>query len=143
MLEGPAGQNFEGTFEEPLRGAAARAARPLPPRRRLNRLGRRLALGLVAAFVLLLARYEVFGGNGLLALRHRRAQLQNETARLRGLRDENQQLHSAIGQLRRDPEAIERVAREQLRLTKPGEVVFTYDPNAAAGKTAGAAASAK
>ena len=38
------------------------------------------------------------------------------------------QLHSSIDALRRDPKAVERLAREQLGYGKPGETVVRFGP---------------
>lgn len=85
-------------------------------------------LALAALLLALLARVEIFGHNGYLALRQERAAYQQEMARLARMQQENRDLHRDIQRLRSDPQAIERIAREQMHLTKPGEVVFTYDP---------------
>ncbi|MGH9543375.1 MAG: FtsB family cell division protein [Terriglobales bacterium] len=90
--------------------------------------GRRLALALVAMLLALLAKVEIFGHNGYLALRQKEAAYRQEAARLARLQQENRDLHGDVRRLRSDPAAIERIAREQMHLTKPGEVVLTYDP---------------
>lgn len=43
----------------------------------------------------------------------------------------SRQLRNAIDVLRRDPKAIERLARESLSYGKPGETVIRFDPPAA------------
>ena len=40
----------------------------------------------------------------------------------------SRQLHNSIDVLRRDPKAIERLARESLSYGKPGETVIRFDP---------------
>ena len=45
---------------------------------------------------------------------------------MHALEDQNRQLNQAVRELRSDPNAIEDIAREQLHLTRPGEVVYTY-----------------
>ena len=40
----------------------------------------------------------------------------------------SRQLHNSIDALRRDPKAIERLARESLSYGKPGETVIRFDP---------------
>ncbi len=44
---------------------------------------------------------------------------------MKKLEEENQQLKEEIKALKSDPNAIERVAREELKMVKPGEVVIT------------------
>ena len=40
----------------------------------------------------------------------------------------NKQLQRSIDALRHDPKVIERVARDQLRYAKPGEIVIRFEP---------------
>lgn len=42
--------------------------------------------------------------------------------------DTTRQLHNSIDALRRDPNAIARLAREHLGYAKPGETVIRFDP---------------
>ena len=73
----------------------------------------------IAVFaVLLLAGYD--GSRDLARLKAREAQLE---ARLRRSAAEIAALRDRIGRLRSDPYSLERVAREQLGLTRPGEIV--------------------
>lgn len=67
---------------------------------------------------------SLFGDRGilhLLAQRDRAERLQREIAELRA---EKNRLAAEIEGLRRDPRAIEKLAREQLGLARSGEVVF-------------------
>jgi len=118
--------------------------RPRP--RRPHRLGRvagwlmhGLRLALVAVPVLWLVQHFVFGPSGVLALRHKQQQYQLELARVHALEEQNRQLNSSVRALRSDPSAIEDIAREQLHLTRPGEIVYTY-PTAPAPAGSSAAA---
>jgi cell division protein FtsB len=74
----------------------------------------------VIAFVL----GALFGDRGILHLaekRRRALALEQEIARLEG---ENRRLAASIDWLRKDPRAVEAIAREELGLVKPGETVF-------------------
>jgi cell division protein FtsB len=53
--------------------------------------------------------------------RERSESLRGEIAELRR---ENSRLASEIAALRQDPRAVERIAREELGLARPGELVF-------------------
>ncbi|MGH9415080.1 MAG: FtsB family cell division protein [Terriglobales bacterium] len=111
-------------------------------RRKLKyNLGRGLRLALIAVPVLWLAQHAVLGPNGWLALRRERQTYRQETARIHSLEAQNRKLNDAVAALRTSPGAIEDIAREQLHLTKPGEVVYTY-PVAPTAQSAGAAAAA-
>jgi len=95
-----------------------------PPKRTLWMLG----CGLLA--VLLLVN-ELAGENGYWARQGRRRQAQALLDENEKLRQDNQRLTRRIQELRSDPEAIEKQAREQLRLGRPGEVVVTLPPSGA------------
>jgi cell division protein FtsB len=74
--------------------------------------------------VLALVVGSLFGDRGFLQLM--RQQERSETLRreIEELRSENGRLAAEIAALRTDPRAIERLAREELGLTRPGETVF-------------------
>jgi cell division protein FtsB len=72
----------------------------------------------------------VFGDMGVLeGLRQRRA-----AARLRSdvaaLQEENNRLSADIRALNSDPFRIESIAREDLGLARPGEIIFVFPPSA-------------
>ena len=77
-----------------------------------------------------------FGDRGMLNLvaqRERAAALEHE---VNALRSENLRLAGEIRALRSDPRAVERLAREELGLARPGETVFLIrDQLAASGAT--------
>jgi len=66
----------------------------------------------------------LFGDRGLLQLHMQRERAEALAAEIEDLRAENGRLATEIEALKRDPRAIERVAREQLGLARPGETVF-------------------
>jgi cell division protein FtsB len=87
---------------------------------------RKFAMVIVPAVLLLtFGTHEIFGNNGYLARRSRRAQIESLSTEIERLRKENATLTRNIKQLRSDPQAIEKHAREQLRLGRPGDVVIT------------------
>jgi cell division protein FtsB len=73
----------------------------------------------------------VVGDRGLLALRAARRDQDALSARVTALRSENLALQRRIRRLREDPAAIEELARRELGLIKPGEIVFTIRENPA------------
>jgi cell division protein FtsB len=75
-----------------------------------------------------LAVHEIFGQNGYLSLRRQQRELQTLRQQIQQLKQENAELAKQIKALRTDPAAIERLAREQMRLAKPGEIIYTV-PN--------------
>ena len=62
------------------------------------------------------------------ALRKRILELETQVQREE---QENRRLEAAIQALQHDPRTVERVAREQLNLAKPGETVFRFEENSA------------
>jgi len=85
-----------------------------------------MLIGVAAVAVLCGVRYEVLGVNGLLAMHRKQQEYRQEVERLHQLETENRNLHREIESLKSDKGAIERIAREELHLTRPGEVVYTY-----------------
>jgi len=73
---------------------------------------------------LALVVHEVFGQNGILALRQQRKELEVLQLKIQQLQQENEQLERQIKALRSDPKAIERLAREQMRMARPGEIIY-------------------
>jgi len=81
----------------------------------------------VAMFVL-----AVFNEKGALQVQERAKKLDAIRTEIINLDTENKKLTAEIQALRSDPTTIEKLAREELKLVKPGEVVLvtpemTYD----------------
>ncbi|HEU5231601.1 MAG TPA: septum formation initiator family protein [Terriglobales bacterium] len=87
-----------------------------------RRRGATLALCLVAMWV---AYHVIFGANGMLIYSHKRTEHRALNKEILELKQENQQLNQRVDALKNDPQAIEKEAREQLRLARPGEVIYT------------------
>ena len=66
----------------------------------------------------------MFGANGMVIYRQKRAELQALREEVDRLQKENGQHVDQIKALKTDPAAIEKEAREQLHYTRPGEVVL-------------------
>lgn len=74
--------------------------------------------------VLALAVGSLFGDRGILQLVDQKERAAKLAQDLEELRAENLRLAAEIQSLRTDPRAIERLAREELGLARPGETVF-------------------
>lgn len=85
---------------------------------------RAVILGL-ALFCVALIVHEIFGAHGYLALRRERKDYDALQQKIQKLQQENQRLESQIKALKSDPKAIEKLAREQMGLARPGEIIFT------------------
>jgi len=82
-------------------------------------------LGFALALLLL---QDIFGTHGLVAMRRSQknaAQIQRE---INQTDQENQQLQDRVKALKSDPAAIERIAREEMGLARPGEYIFKIPP---------------
>jgi cell division protein FtsL len=80
-------------------------------------------LGTVIALIAL-AVGSVFGDRGILSMVGEREKIEALRGELDALRAENARLSAEITDLRQNPRAIERLAREQLGLARPDETVF-------------------
>jgi cell division protein FtsB len=89
-------------------------------RRNLNYL---LATGLA-----LLLLQDIFGTHGILAMRRSQEEVRQAQAQIDEINDENRRLQERVNALKTDPEAIERIAREEMGLARPGEYIFKVDP---------------
>jgi cell division protein FtsB len=69
--------------------------------------------------------HEIFGQHGFLAMRRQQREVEALQQQLQRLQQENLELGRQIKALRSDPKAIERVAREQMRMARPGEIIYT------------------
>jgi cell division protein FtsL len=70
--------------------------------------------------------HNIYGQNGYLASRQQQRELQELQEKKLQLQQENEQLEKANRALKSDPHAIERLAREQMHLAKPGEKIYTF-----------------
>ncbi|HEV8675567.1 MAG TPA: septum formation initiator family protein [Methylomirabilota bacterium] len=80
----------------------------------------------VAGLLTLLLGAAVLGDNGVLQLRRLRAEVESLHRDVQALEAENERLSRAIAELRHDPTALERIAREELGLVRPGERVLRF-----------------
>jgi cell division protein FtsB len=85
-----------------------------------RRLGTALAILLIAGVIL----HAMVGDNGVVVYRQKQAEMQALQKDVDRLQKENSQYAEHIKQLKSDPAAIEKEAREQLHYTRKGEVVY-------------------
>jgi cell division protein FtsB len=96
---------------------------------------RRKAAGLASVIALIaLVVGSLFGDRGMLQLVAQRQKARALQRQLEELRAENVSLAAEISGLKSDPRAIERLAREQLGLARPGEMVFVIREDAGSGR---------
>ena len=85
---------------------------------------RRLATVAVAVVTVWLFLHVMFGANGMVVYRQKRAEHQNLQKEINNLQEKNDHYSEQIRALKTDPKTIEKEAREQLHYTRPGEVVY-------------------
>jgi len=90
----------------------------------LYRARRRLATVAVVAVTGWLFLHVMFGANGMVVYRQKRAEYQALGHEIDQLQKENDHYGGQIKSLQTDPASIEKEAREQLHYTRPGEVVY-------------------
>ncbi len=81
---------------------------------------------LVVGILAVLLGAAVFGENGILHLRRLRTEVEALHRDVQALEAENERLSRGIVELRSDPAAVERIAREELGLVRPGERVLRF-----------------
>ena len=69
--------------------------------------------------------HEIYGEQGYLALRRQKREHDSLQQEVRRLQEENQQLEKYIEALKSDPKTIERIARDQMHMARPGERIYT------------------
>jgi len=81
-----------------------------------------ILLGLMGAIV----GFTLFGENGLTRLRELRRQRDELLLEIRTLKEYNSELAREVKLLQHDDRYLERIAREELGLTGPNEIVFRF-----------------
>ncbi len=82
-----------------------------------------LALGSIIALIALVVG-SFFGDRGILRMVAQRERTESLRQEIEELRAENGKLAGEIVALKSDPRAVEKLAREELGLARPGETVF-------------------
>jgi cell division protein FtsB len=89
----------------------------------------RIAFGVFGLLTLAMLLLAVFNDKGVLEVRSQVQKLNAIDAEIAKQAAENKQLHEEIQALRFDPTTIEKLAREELKLVKPGEIVLVTPEN--------------
>jgi len=84
----------------------------------------RIALGVFSLLTIAVLVLAVFNDKGVLQVRAQSKKLTTIQTDVTTIDAENKQLTKEIQALRTDPTTIERLAREELKLVKPGEIVL-------------------
>ena len=91
----------------------------------LYAMRRRLATAGVAVLTVWLFAHVMFGANGMVVYRQKKAEYQSLQRQIDDLQKENDRYTQQVKSLQAsDPGTIEKEAREQLHYARPGEVVY-------------------
>jgi cell division protein FtsB len=75
-------------------------------------------------FVVVLLVHDVFGTHGYLAMRQKEQEIHKVSSALEQLNKQNALLEQDVQDLKSDPQTIRKIAREELGLAQPGEVII-------------------
>jgi cell division protein FtsL len=87
-------------------------------------LMRQYGRGLLGLLLLVMVVHDVFGTHGFLAMRRTESEIKKVKADLDALTKENEALAQEVKDLNSDPRLIEKIARDDLGLARPGEIII-------------------
>ena len=96
----------------------------VPAEEKLRSLVRQYGRGLLGLLVLVMIVHDVFGTHGFLAMRRTQNEIRKVKANLDALSKENAALAREVKDLNTDPRLIEKIARDDLGLARPGEIII-------------------
>jgi cell division protein FtsL len=91
---------------------------------KIRSLVRPYGRGLLGLLLLVMMVHDVFGTHGFLAMRRTQNEIRKVKANLDALRKENAALAQEVKDLNSDPRLIEKIARDDLGLARPGEIII-------------------
>ncbi len=80
--------------------------------------------GLLGLLIAVMIVHDVFGTHGFLAMRRTQSEIRKVKADLDQLSKENATLEQEVKDLKSDPRLIEKIARDDLGLARPGEIII-------------------
>jgi cell division protein FtsB len=80
--------------------------------------------GLLGLLIAVMIVHDVFGTHGFLAMRRTQGEIKKVKADLDQLSKENATLEQEVKDLKSDPRLIEKIARDDLGLARPGEIII-------------------
>jgi cell division protein FtsB len=86
---------------------------------------------ILALFALLV--HDIFGAHGFIAMRRTQKEIADIQDQIGKINTENKSLSEQVTSLKSDPKAIERIAREEMGLARPGELIYKLPDSAKPG----------
>jgi cell division protein FtsL len=105
-------------------GKLTKKQRNVTAEEKIRSLVRQYGRGLLGLLVLVMMVHDVFGTHGFLAMRRTQNEIRKVKANLDALRKENAALAQEVKDLNTDPRLIEKIARDDLGLARPGEIII-------------------
>jgi cell division protein FtsL len=96
----------------------------MAPQDKLSLLWTQYGRALLGICVLGLFLHDIFGAHGYLAMRRTKQEIERVQGEIARLNKENTELSQEVKALKSDPHKIESIARDELGLAKPGEVII-------------------
>jgi cell division protein FtsL len=102
----------------------AEKLKPMDAGEKIQSLLKQHSRALLGLLLFLLVVHDIFGAHGYLAMRRTQNEINKVNANIQQLNKENAQLQQEVRDLKTDPRKIEKIARDELGLAKPGEVII-------------------
>jgi len=96
----------------------------MPSQEKLHELWAQYGRALLGVVVFGLFLHDIFGNNGYIAMRRTKQEIAHVQSEIARLNKENAELAEEVKALKSDPHQIESIARDELGLAKPGEVII-------------------
>jgi cell division protein FtsB len=94
---------------------------------------RRNARQILGFALLALLVHDIFGAHGFIAMRRTQNEIRDIREQIGKINTENKSLADQVNSLKTDPKAIERIAREEMGLARPGELIYKLPDSARSG----------
>jgi cell division protein FtsL len=105
-------------------GKLKKKLKDVPAEEKIRSLMRQYGRGLLGLLVLVMIVHDVFGTHGFLAMRRTQNDIRKVKADIEALSKENAALAQEVKDLNSDPRLIEKIARDDLGLARPGEIII-------------------
>jgi len=105
-------------------GKVKKKSKNVPVEEKIRSLMRQYGRGLLGLLMLVMIVHDVFGTHGFLAMRRTQNEIRKVKANLDALSKENAALEQEVKDLNSDPRLIEKIARDDLGLARPGEIII-------------------
>ena len=96
----------------------------VPEQSRISLLWSQYGRAILVLCVFALFIHDIFGTHGFLAMRRTKLEIERVQKDINRLARENAELSDEVKSLKTDPHKIESIARDELGLAKPGDVII-------------------